>query len=135
MKKTFVKLNLKSLLPALLVFGSLLFLDIRANAQTLSPQNLDWKTAVEAMPILEDQIVQLDGQLSGLIIGSPAYENVLNHMTFYKLIYSALEDGVAVPDAVYNNIHSVSINKTDDDPQTPVIYTDLLNNAIDLLTN
>ena len=135
MKKTFVKLNLKSLLPALLVFGSLLFLDVRANAQTLSPQNLDWKTAVEAMPILEAQIVQLDGQLSGLIIGSPAYENVFNHMTFYKLIHGALEDGVAVPDAVYNNIHSVSINKTDDDPQTPVIYTDLLNNAIDLLTN
>jgi len=135
MKKTLVKLNLRSLLPALLVFGSLLFFDVRANAQTLSPQNLDWKTAVEAMQILETQIVQIDGQLPGLIPGTPAYEDAINHMTYYKLIFGALEDGVSVAEAVVNNLYAVELSQTDDNPQSQANYSLLLGDAVALLTN
>lgn len=106
----------------------------QSNAQSTA-DNLDWKTAPEAMQILNDQINQLDVQIAGLTPGTPAYQDVFNHLTYYKLIYVSLEDGVSVGEAVNGNLYAVETGALDSDPQTPVTFDQLLNNAVALLTN
>jgi len=135
MKFTTTKQGFRSLMAAFFLLGALLFGDVQANAQSTTADNLNWKTAFEAMQILDGQINQLDGEIAGLIPGTPAYENVFNHLTYYKLIYNSLEDGVAVPEAVNTNIGVVDINTADSDPQSPVTFDQLLGDVVALLTN
>lgn len=135
MKKTFLKPNLRLLVSGLFVLGALLFCNVQANAQVLGAEHLDWKSSTEAVQVLETTIVQLDGQLLVLTPGTPAHENVLNHMTYYKLIHGSLEDGASVAEAVANNLHSVGLSTTDDNPQTQADYTLLYEDAVALLTN
>ena len=83
---------------------------------------------------------QLDGEMAGLTPGSPAYENVFNHLTYYKLIYDSLEGGATVPAAVQTNLALVDMNTTASNPASPsvhdqTLYDQLLADAVTLLTN
>ena len=134
MKFTTAKHGFRSLLATLFLFGALLFSAGQAHGQSLSTGNQNWKTVPDAMQTLEGQITQLDGQLANLTPGTPAYDNVNQHMEYYKLIYGDLQDGTGVPEAVFKNVGVVNLSVTDANPQSQATYDQLRVDATALLT-
>lgn len=140
MRFTTTKQRVRSLLVGFFFFGALLFSMTHAGAQGVVNDNLNWKTVPQSIQIMYDQINQLDGEMAGLTPGSPAYENVFNHLTYYKLIYDSLEGGATVPAAVQTNLALVDMNTTASNPASPsvhdqTLYDQLLADAVTLLTN
>lgn len=140
MKFTTTKQRFRSLFAGFFLFGAVLFNMTYAGAQGVVQDNLDWKTVSQSIQIMADQINQLDGEMAGLTPGSPTYENVFNHLTYYKLIYDSLEGGATVPAAVQTNLALVDMNTTASNPSSPTVhdqalYDQLLIDAVALLTN
>lgn len=126
---------LQSLVAVIVMFGAMLFGTVQANAQGLAQDEMNWKTVPEAMQILDAEINQLALDLTGLIPGTTEYADASNHLSYYKLIYGALEEGSTVSDAVLGSLGQLDIGIPDEDPQGPPIYNQLLNDAVTLLTN
>ena len=135
MKLTTAKQGFRSLLAAFFLFGAMLFTAERVHAQSVPSDNLDWKTATESMQILDAMVAQLDGEMANLTPGTPAYQNVYNHRTYYKMINGSLRDNQTVPDAVQSNVFLVDTGLTDASPATKTTLQQLLDDAVALLTN
>ena len=124
-----------------ILFGALMMTASRADAQGLDQtigqsQNLNWVSEAEAMATLDAQLIMLANQLPNLPQGSQAYKDVLNHLTYYKLIYSDIETGMSTRLATNGNIYNVSnSNGIKDASASPIDLGQLYSDAVGLLTN
>ncbi|TNE52305.1 MAG: hypothetical protein EP344_15825 [Bacteroidetes bacterium] len=140
MKKAMVKRGLRVFSAVFILFGTLLLTATRADAQGLDDmqgQNLNWVSEAEAMVVLEAQMELLGNDLAVLTPGTPTYNDILNHFTYYKLIYSELEDGQTTTKlATDKNLLNVSMaNGSQDTAPIPVNLNQLYSDAVALLTN
>lgn len=142
MKKAMAKHGFQLLVAALVLFGSMAFSATEAHSQSTDitllnqSQNFNWLSEAEAMVVLEAQMIALDNDLATLPQGSPAYKDALNHFVYYKLIYSALEDGTtSTMEATNSNLFNVqNENGLKDATATPINLNQLYQDAVGLLT-
>jgi hypothetical protein len=142
MKKAMANHLLRFFAGMFILFGTLMMTASRADAQGLDQtigqsQNLNWVSEAEAMVTLDAQLITLANQLANLPQGSQAYKDVLNHLTYYKLIYSDIETGATTTMLATNgNIYNVSsANGIKDASATPINLGQLYSDAVGLLTN
>ncbi len=142
MKKAMAKHGLKLLTAVLFLFGALAFSATKAQAQSTDitlmnqSQNLTWISEAEAMTVLESQISALANSLPGLLPGSGAYNNALNHLVYYKLIFSGIETGLSTQESANTNLLNVPNENGSQDGSAPipVNLNQLYSDAVGLLT-
>jgi hypothetical protein len=61
--------------------------------QAIAKQQHNWVTEQDAIAILQNAIEQGAKQLATLLPGSPQYQNLVFHITYYKLINNLLLQG------------------------------------------
>lgn len=138
MKKAFATLGLRSFVAVFFVLGGLFLTPNRAGAQSYN-----WKTGPEALSELNNQVDQFSIQLSGQTPGTPAYNNSLAHLHYYKEISSEIEGGAAVDQAALNSlsIFDVTVSsfkanaETTDVTVTKTMVQTLYADAVVILTN
>lgn len=131
MKRTFFKRNFRALVAMFFLLGGLFFATNRATAQSYN-----WKTEADAQTVLLAQVDQLNLDIQNFVPGSSQYKDLQNHIDYYKLIYTDLEDGSSTEAAVNNNLGHLNdrFSATEDFlPKTVIVG--LFNDAVILLTN
>ncbi len=140
MKKFMLKTRLHFLAVVLVFFGAMLFSSTEAQAQNTDipinqSQNLTWVSESEAMSLLENQLIVLENSLAGLVPGSPAYIDAVNHFVYYKLIYTDIEGGLSTEQSTNTNLFNVpNENGTKDDAPSQINLNQLYADAVGLLT-
>lgn len=144
MKKSMANQGLRWLVAAFVLVGVWMFSATETKAQTQSTdivlmnqsQNLNWLTETEAMGVLENLVATLANTLSTLTPGTPAYNDALNHLTYYKLIYNDIENGSSTMLATNTNLFNVTSENgiTRDDTAASVNLNQLYQDALALLT-
>ena len=102
----------------------------RYGSFTFNPATVSWKTTQAAIPLVEQRLAQLEAQLAIQSPGSPAHFQANVRYSFYKLVLSELEVGVAVKDAVV-----VSGKKVANDFSAVSLLNTVVAEAAELLTN
>ncbi len=109
MKQTYSKRNLRMLVTALVVVAGL-FAASTATAQastyiygnypssvildpSLLTQQHNWVVENDALAILENAVDQAAAQLPLHLQGSPQHQNLMFHITYYKIMLDLLEKG------------------------------------------
>ena len=97
---------------------------------SFNPNSVSWKSNTAAIPLVQQRLSQLEAQLAGLAVGSPAYYQADVRRAFYKLLLSQLESGVIVKDAVVT-----SGKKVANDFSAVSLLNTVVAEAAQLLTN
>ena len=97
---------------------------------TFNPNAVSWKSNAVAAPLVQQRLTQLETQLTGLPVGSPAYFQADVRRAFYKLVLSEIESGVIVKDAVVT-----SGKKVANDFSAVSLLNTVVAEAAQLLTN
>ena len=136
MKRTFANRGLMSLLAGFFLFGFLLLSGNRAEAQTYN-----WMQSNEAKQVLLTEVNTMYGSLQNLTPGSQAYNDVLAHAIYYRMIYRKIDQGGAVEPST---LEALSVFSTTPGVATGAITADvtvdknlkavLYNDAVGLLT-
>ncbi|MDX2134560.1 MAG: hypothetical protein SFV52_07230 [Saprospiraceae bacterium] len=145
MKQTIKTRIFRVLSVALFLLGGLLAAG-RAEAQTAILDDITlgqhpgqpWVSVGEAMTILEGTIEASAVQLGFLTPGTTPYENLLFHITYYKLILHQLEGSATVPNSVLTGLDEMMTVEGYATDVNPAFTTNSLRNvygeAVDLLT-
>lgn len=131
MKGTFFNFKLRSIVAMFFLLGGLFFSANRAEAQSFN-----WMTEPQATAQLNTEIDQMSLDIQGFVPGSPQYDNLLNHITYYKLILESIESGTIVETAVNESLGHVNdqFNAGDQFLSKNQLVV-LFNDAVILLTN
>ena len=97
---------------------------------SFNPNAVSWKSNAVAIPLVQQRLSQLEIQLDGLPLGSPAYVQANVRRAFYKLLLSAIESGVPVKDAVITSGKVVA-----NDFSAVALLNTVVGEAAQLLTN
>lgn len=132
MKRTFFfSQGRQSLLALFFLLGGMLL-----SADQLSAQSYNWMTESLAIITLEAEIDQQSLDLTNYTPGSTPYKNILNHLSYYKLIQVSLSEGSSVPQAVDGNLTKVNDQfNTTSGMLSKTALAQLYADAVDLLTN
>lgn len=68
--------------------------------QPIAKQQHNWVSEQDAIAIMQNAIANSDKQLATLLPGSPQYQNLLFHLTYYKLINNLLIEGNTTQNSV-----------------------------------
>ncbi|MCB0543499.1 MAG: hypothetical protein H6575_00725 [Lewinellaceae bacterium] len=136
MKVTTAKQGFRSVLAAIFLFGALLFSASSANAQTNDADlSLNWVTESEALSALENSVGLLVVDQANYPQGSPNWNNIANHINYYKLIMGLIEEGNTVPVSVGNGVLMMNDDKNASKDLVPAAtLTQLRADATTLLT-
>jgi hypothetical protein len=103
MKRTFFQPKLRTLVAMFFLLGGMFFSANRAEAQSFN-----WMTQQEALVQLSAEIEQMSLDIQNFVPGSTQYKNLANHLTYYKLITVAIEEGKIVEVAVNDSLLHVN---------------------------
>ncbi|MBL7776338.1 MAG: hypothetical protein JNK89_10080 [Saprospiraceae bacterium] len=141
MKKAMAKHLLRLSAAVFILFGAMLVTSTRADAQGLDVtigqgQNLNWVSSAEAMSLLDAQLISMGNDLKNFTPGTAPYNNLLNYITYYKLIYTGIEDGTTVQQSATTNISVVRTYNSNKEGQalSDATLLQLWNSATGLLT-
>ena len=132
MKRTFFSpQGRQPLLVLFFLLGGMLL-----TADRLAAQSHNWITESLAIITLEAEIDQQSLDLTNYTPGSTPYKNILNHLSYYKLIQVSLSEGSSVPQAVDGNLTKVNDQfNTTSGMLSKTALAQLYADAVDLLTN
>jgi hypothetical protein len=137
MNETFAKRGFRMVLVALMVSCGLLMTN-RVEAQTVSSntssKQLQWLTEQEALAALLTQMTAMKAVIANVPPGTSQYNNLANHIYYYRGIYEQILNGVTVADAV-ESAWNVAILGTSTQPTSPTLNKQLTREVTNLLTN
>lgn len=135
------KHGFRLLVAVLALFGAMTFSATEIQAQSTDitlmnqSQNFNWISEAEATSLLESQLIVMANNLTTLPPGSPAYKDMVNHITYYKLILGGLGNGLSTMQSTNSNLMNVSNeNGSKDASASPINLNLLYQDAVGLLT-
>ncbi|MDX2135898.1 MAG: hypothetical protein SFV52_14005 [Saprospiraceae bacterium] len=138
MNGTFAKRGFQAVLTMFFVFGGLLLTNraeaqkvVVTNQQAAPQQQQNWLTEQDAKSVLETEMSSLKDQLQNLTPGTPTYNNVYVHLSFFLGIYQDIDAGSTVSQAVaaslaFDDVVMAQVSKSTRDA--------LYDEAVDLLS-
>ena len=114
MKRTFAKWSLQSLVAMCLVVAGLFFsADAKAQGallqgQAYSTNGINFLTEQDAIPVLKNKVESLSVTFLYQTPGTPAYNDTLRRLAYYKKIMENISNGTDVAGSLVNSLGSAA---------------------------